>query len=153
MSAVSERDQTKFQPEVDKTKQIIRKLHRLGRFKQGVSKQMVTTFALVTRMTVRCRSDRKRRHCTSKRLSRAIWLLRSPATIISYRAIFVAIVLQNSLVFVLTGYRTIIARYIAKWGIAQLCLCKTKYRRGGYRTISGECKPLKKYRAIWVSQQ
>ena len=22
------------------------------------------------------------------------------------------------------GYRTIIARYVAKWGIAQMCLCK-----------------------------
>ena len=26
------------------------------------------------------------------------------------------------------GYRTIIARYVAKWGIAQMCLCETKYQ-------------------------
>ena len=32
------------------------------------------------------------------------------------------------LVFV--GYRTIIARYVAKWGIAQMCLCETKYQGG-----------------------
>ena len=57
----------------------------------------------------------------------------------SYRAIFVAIVSQNCfvLVFKLMGYRTIIARYVAKWGIAQMCLCKTKYQ-GGDRTILGE---------------
>ena len=24
------------------------------------------------------------------------------------------------------GYRTIIARYVAKWGIAQVCMCETK---------------------------
>ena len=32
------------------------------------------------------------------------------------------------LVFV--GYRTIIARYVAKRGIAQMCLCETKYQGG-----------------------
>ena len=55
----------------------------------------------------------------------------------SYRAILVAIVSQNSSVLVFMGYRTIIARYVAKWGIAQMCLCETKYQ-GGYRTILGE---------------
>ena len=39
------------------------------------------------------------------------------------------------LVFV--GYRTIIARYVAKWGIAQLCLCETKYQRGGIAPFRG----------------
>ena len=29
------------------------------------------------------------------------------------------------------GYRTIIAQYVAKWGIAQMCLCETKYIWGG----------------------
>ena len=28
------------------------------------------------------------------------------------------------------GHRTIIARYVAKWGIAQMCLCETKYQGG-----------------------
>ena len=35
----------------------------------------------------------------------------------------VAIVSQNSFGPVCMGYRTIIARYVAKWGIAQRCLC------------------------------
>ena len=42
----------------------------------------------------------------------------------SYRAILVAIVSQNFSVLVFMGYRTTIARYVAKWGIAQMCLCK-----------------------------
>ena len=36
------------------------------------------------------------------------------------------------------GYRTI-GRYVAKWGIAQMCLRETKYHKGGHRTILGEC--------------
>ena len=36
----------------------------------------------------------------------------------SYRTILVAIVSQNDFVLVLLGYRTSIARYVAKWGIA-----------------------------------
>ena len=52
----------------------------------------------------------------------------------SYRAILVAIVSQSYFVLVFVGYRTIIARYDAKWGIAQMCLCKIKYQ-GGSRTI------------------
>ena len=58
----------------------------------------------------------------------------------SDRAILVAIVSQDSFVPVFVGYRTIIARYVAKWGIAQMCLCEIKYQ-GGYRTILGERKP------------
>ena len=55
----------------------------------------------------------------------------------SYRAILAAIVSQNSFVLVLMRYRTIIARYVAKWGIAQLCLCKTKYPGGGIAPFGG----------------
>ena len=55
----------------------------------------------------------------------------------SYRAMLVAIVSQNSFVLVFMGYRTSLARYVAKWGIAQMCLCEAKYQ-GGYRTILGE---------------
>ena len=47
------------------------------------------------------------------------------------------IVSQNSSMLVFVGYRAIIARYVAKWGIAQMCPCKTKYQ-GGYRTILGK---------------
>ena len=60
-----------------------------------------------------------------------------------YRATLVAIVSQNSFVLVFVGYRTIIARYVAKRGIAQMCLCETKYQ-GGYRTFWGECETLLK---------
>ena len=48
----------------------------------------------------------------------------------SYRAIVVAIVSQNLFVLVFMGYCTIVARYVAKWGIAQMCQCKTTCREG-----------------------
>ena len=67
----------------------------------------------------------------------------------SYRAILVVIVSQNSLVLVFMGYRTIIARYVAKWGIAQMCLCETKYQGGVSHHFGGVQTSLKKYRAIW----
>ena len=40
----------------------------------------------------------------------------------SYRAIRVAITSQNSFTIVVMGCRTIVARYVAKWGMAQMCL-------------------------------
>ena len=40
----------------------------------------------------------------------------------------VAIVSQDSFVLVYMGYRTIIARYVAKWGVAEMCMCETKYQ-------------------------
>ena len=55
----------------------------------------------------------------------------------SYRAMFVAIVSQNSFVLVLMGYRTSITRYVAEWGIAQMCLCKTKYQGRGIAPFQG----------------
>ena len=67
----------------------------------------------------------------------------------SYRAILVAIVSQNSFVLVFMGYRTIIARYVAKWGIAQMCLCETKYQGGVSHHFGGVLTSPKKYRAIW----
>ena len=39
------------------------------------------------------------------------------------------------LVFV--AYRTNIARYVAKWGIAQMCLCKIMYQGGGIAPFWG----------------
>ena len=58
----------------------------------------------------------------------------------SYRAVLVAIVSHNSFVFVFMGYRTILARYVAKWGYRiDVPLRETKYQRGGYRTVLGEC--------------
>ena len=52
-------------------------------------------------------------------------------------------------VLVFMGYRTIIARYVAKWGIAQMCLCGTKYQGGVSHHFGGVLTSLKKYRAIW----
>ena len=49
-----------------------------------------------------------------------------------------AIVSQNSFVRLLLGYRASIARYVAEWGIALICLCRTKHK-GGYSTPLGEC--------------
>ena len=42
-----------------------------------------------------------------------------------------AIISQNFFVLVFLGYRTSIARYVAKWGIALICLCKKKAPKGG----------------------
>ena len=63
--------------------------------------------------------------------------LKAQQRYVSYRAILVAIVSQNPFVCVcvcvcvFTGYRTITARYVATWGIAQMCLCETKCQGGG----------------------
>ena len=39
--------------------------------------------------------------------------------------------------FSFLGHRTIIARYVAKWGIAQMCLCEAKYQGGGIAPFWG----------------
>ena len=50
----------------------------------------------------------------------------------SYCAILAAIVSQNSFVLVFFGVsHNYLARYVAKWGIAQMCLCETKYQGRG----------------------
>ena len=49
----------------------------------------------------------------------------------SSRGLLVAIVSQNSFVLVFVAYRTIVAQYVAKWGVVQMCLCETKYQIGG----------------------
>ena len=59
------------------------------------------------------------------------------------------IVSQNDLVLVFMGNRTLIARYVAKWGIAQMRLCQTKYQGGVSHHFEGVLVSLKKYRAIW----
>ena len=46
------------------------------------------------------------------------------------------------------GYRATIARYVAKWGIAQLCQCETECQRGVSHHFGGVLTSLKKYRAI-----
>ena len=57
--------------------------------------------------------------------------------------------IARSFVLVFVGYRTIIARYVAKWGIARMCLCETKYQGGVSHHFGGVLTSLKKYRAIW----
>ena len=57
----------------------------------------------------------------------------------SYRAMLTGTISQKYFVFVFMGYRTFIARQIAKRGIAKMCLCETKHQTG-YRTNLGECK-------------
>ena len=47
------------------------------------------------------------------------------------------------------GYCTIIARYVAKWGIAQMCLCETKYQGGVSHHFGGALTSLNRYGAIW----
>ena len=67
----------------------------------------------------------------------------------SYRAMLVAIVSQNYFVLVFVGYRTIIARYVAKWGIAQMCLCESKCQGRVSHHFGELLTSLKRYRAIW----
>ena len=38
---------------------------------------------------------------------------------------------------------------VAKWGIAQMCLCEAKYQGGVSHHFGGVMPSLKKYRAIW----
>ena len=56
---------------------------------------------------------------------------------------------QNSFVLVFMGYRTGIARYVANWGVAEMCLCEAKYQGGVSYHFGGVLTSLKKYRAIW----
>ena len=80
----------------------------------------------------------------------------------SYRAILVAIVSQSYLVLVFVG---VIAQISddTLWGIAQMCLCETKYPGEGIappwelltslkenRAIWGVAAVASQYRAIWV---
>ena len=51
-------------------------------------------------------------------------------------------------VFVFLGYRTSIARYVSKWGIALICLCNTKHQGGISHPVGGLLGRLRKYRTI-----
>ena len=66
----------------------------------------------------------------------------------SYRAMLVAIASQNLFVLVFMGYRTIIARYVAKRGISQMSRCEAKYQGRVSHHVGGALTSLKKYRAI-----
>ena len=43
-------------------------------------------------------------------------------------------------------YRTTTAQYVAKWGIAQMCLCETKYQGGVSHHVGATLTALKKFR-------
>ena len=60
----------------------------------------------------------------------------------------VATVSQNFVVLLFKGYLTIMARYVAKWAIAQMCLCEPSAKGVSYH-FGGELTSLKKYRATW----
>ena len=62
----------------------------------------------------------------------------------SYRAIFVATVSRKYVVLVFMGCRTIIAGYVAAWGIAQMCLCETKYQ-AFFQKPKEESEPLEPF--------
>ena len=82
-------------------------------------------------------------------------ILRGPTAILSYRAILVAIASQNFFVLVFMEYRTIIiiARYVATWGIAWMCLCKIKYHWGVSHHFGGVMTSLKSIARYGVSQR
>ena len=86
-------------------------------------------------MTVRCRTNYLRGPAAILCTSRDTF---SESIAIAFRACF-----QGG------GYRTIIARYVAKWGITQMCLCETNYHGGVSHQFGGALTSLKKYRAIW----
>ena len=72
---------------------------------------------------------------------------------LQYRALLVAIVSEkNSFVLVFIGYRTIIARDVAKWRIAQKCLCKNKCQ-GGIAPFWWSAPPWKSITRYGVSQR
>ena len=83
--------------------------------------------------------QRKRQDTACHTLQRKAPIFEAHQPYFSYRAILVAIVSQNSFMFVFMRSRTIIARYVATCDIAQMSLCKTSYQGGGCRTMLGKC--------------
>ena len=101
-------------------------------------------------------------HFLRRHVLKHCWGLEAQQRYLSYRAMLVAIVSQNSFVLVFMGHRAIIVRYVAKWGIAQLsrdtlqngvshrCACVKLSAWGGVSHHFGwVLTSLKKYRAIW----
>ena len=62
----------------------------------------------------------------------------------SYRTILEAIGWRNSFMLVFMWYRTIIARSVAKWGIAQICLSETMCHGEVSHDFGWVLTPLKK---------
>ena len=70
---------------------------------------------------------------------RGCMILEAQQRCFSFRIILVAIVSQNSLVLVFMWYHTVIARYVAKWGITQMLSGVNKFTKKGHRRILGSC--------------
>ena len=112
-----------------------------------------------------CVTPRRIRHFLRSRLREIVAIALEPQQrYFSYRAMLVAIVSHNCLVLVFMGCRTIIARSVVTWGIAQMCLCEIKCKRGGnraiwllaclekYRTLWGTAVIASHYRVIWANK-
>ena len=70
--------------------------------------------------------------------------LRGPAAILFISRDNCSDSIARKIVFVFMGYRTIIAQCVVKWGIAQICLCETKYKGGGIGPFRGSANLPKK---------
>ena len=57
-------------------------------------------------------------------------VLRGPATILFISCDACSDSITKLVVLVFMGYRTIIAQYVAKRGVAQMCLCETQHQGG-----------------------
>ena len=73
------------------------------------------------------------------------WGLRGPTAILFISCDTCSDSIAKLFGLVFMGYRTIIARYVAKWGIARMCLCKIKYHWGVSHHFGGVLTSLKKY--------
>ena len=105
----------------------------------GILRDNLVARVIASQKLPRDSGESKRALRGIKMSRRALWVyLEAQQRYFSYRAMLVAIVSQNFFVLVLVGFRTSIARYVAKRGIAQMCLCELS-TQGGYRTILGEC--------------
>ena len=90
---------------------------------------------MVSRSTVQLDFASNAKNDMDSATARLCVTLRGPAAVLSYRAMLAAIVSLNSLVLVSMGIVQFVLRYVAIWGIAQVCLCETKY----YLHHLGEC--------------
>ena len=65
------------------------------------------------------------------------WDLRGPAAILLISRDACSDSIANIFRACFMQYRTFITQYVAKWGIAQKCLCETKYHGGGIAPFWG----------------
>ena len=75
-------------------------------------------------------------------------VLTRPTAILSYRALLVVIVSQNSSALVFTRYHPIITRYVGRRVITQMCLCQSTEGEISHH-FGGVLACLTRYRLIW----